>query len=111
MTLPLIVGIGVTNGIHILNRFAEEEHPSILALSTGKAIIVSGLTTIAGFGSLIIAKHQGIASLGFIMGVGTATCMIAALTFLPAVLNLLSKRGWKIRKTPPAAAVPTPEPS
>lgn len=107
MTLPLIVGVGVTNGIHILNRFAEEEHPSILALSTGKAIIVSALTTIAGFGSLILAKHQGIASLGFIMGVGTATCMIAALTFLPAVLNLLSKRGWKIRKSEPAAAVPS----
>jgi predicted RND superfamily exporter protein len=110
MTLPLIVGIGVTNGIHILNRFAEEEHPSILALSTGKAIIVSALTTIAGFGSLILAKHQGIASLGFIMAVGTATCMIAALTFLPAVLNLMAARGWKIRKAPPAA-VPTPEQS
>src|SRR5207249_7202335 len=51
MTLPLIIGIGVTNGIHILNRFAEEQHPSILARSTGKAVLVSGLTTIAGFGS------------------------------------------------------------
>src|SRR5262249_22703728 len=61
MTLPLVIGIGVTNGIHILNRFAEELHPSILARSTGKAVLVSGLTTITGFGSLIVAKHQGIA--------------------------------------------------
>ena len=52
MTLPLVVGVGVTNGIHILNRFAEERNPSILAKSTGKAVLVSGLTTIAGFGSL-----------------------------------------------------------
>ena len=37
MTLPLIIGIGVTNGIHILNRFAEEQNPSVLARSTGKA--------------------------------------------------------------------------
>lgn len=36
MTLPLVVGVGVTNGIHILNRFAEERNPSILARSTGK---------------------------------------------------------------------------
>ncbi|HMJ89163.1 MAG TPA: MMPL family transporter, partial [Candidatus Acidoferrum sp.] len=43
MTLPLIIGIGVTNGIHILNRFAEEQNPSVLARSTGKAVIVSGL--------------------------------------------------------------------
>ena len=56
MTLPLVIGIGVTNGIHILNRFAEEQTPSILARSTGKAVLVSGLTTIAGFGSLILAS-------------------------------------------------------
>jgi uncharacterized protein len=98
MTLPLIVGIGVTNGIHILNRFAEEQHPSILARSTGKAVLVSGLTTIAGFGSLILAKHQGIESLGWIMAVGVATCMFIGLTFLPAILNILSGFGWSIKK-------------
>jgi predicted RND superfamily exporter protein len=92
MTLPLVIGIGVTNGIHILNRFAEEQTPSILAKSTGKAVFVSGLTTIAGFGSLILAKHRGIHSLGAVMAVGVTTCMIAALTFLPAILNLMLRR-------------------
>jgi hypothetical protein len=98
MTLPLIVGIGVTNGIHILNRFAEEQHPSILARSTGKAVLVSGLTTIAGFGSLILAKHKGIESLGWIMAIGVVTCMFIGLTLLPAILNLLSRYGWSIKK-------------
>jgi hypothetical protein len=95
MTLPLVIGIGVTNGIHILNRFAEERNPDILGKSTGKAVLVSGLTTIAGFGSLIVGEHQGIQSLGWIMAVGTATCMIAGLTFLPAVLTLLHRRRAK----------------
>ena len=89
MTLPLVIGIGVTNGIHILNRVAEEGNPGILSKSTGKAVFVSGLTAIAGFGSLILAKHQGIRSLGVVMSMGVALCMIAALTFLPAVLNLI----------------------
>jgi hypothetical protein len=93
MTLPLVIGIGVTNGIHILNRFTEERQPGILAKSTGKAVLVSGLTTIAGFGSLVLAEHQGIRSLGYVMATGVATCMIAALTFLPALLNLLTKTG------------------
>jgi len=93
MMLPLVIGIGVTNGIHILNRFAEERTPDILSRSTGKAVLVSGLTAIAGFGSLILAKHRGIHSLGCVMSVGIATCMIAALTFLPALLNLLGR--WK----------------
>jgi hypothetical protein len=92
MMLPLVIGIGVTNGIHILNRYAEEQTPNILARSTGKAVLVSGLTAIAGFGSLILAKHQGIQSLGYVMSAGLATCMIAGLTFLPALLNLLTHR-------------------
>jgi uncharacterized protein len=91
MTLPLVLGIGVTNGIHILNRFAEEHSPSILAKSTGKAVLISGLTTIAGFGSLVLAKHRGIESLGLVMSTGVATCMFAGLTFLPALLSLRSQ--------------------
>jgi hopanoid biosynthesis associated RND transporter like protein HpnN len=92
MTLPLVIGIGVTNGIHVLNRFAEEQTPNILARSTGKAVLVSGLTAIAGFGSLILAQHRGIRSLGCVMSLGLATCMIAGLTFLPALLNLLMRK-------------------
>lgn len=91
MMLPLVIGIGVTNGIHILNRFAEERNPGILAKSTGKAVLVSGLTTIAGFGSLVIADHQGISSLGWVLGAGTTTCMLAGLTVLPAILTLAGR--------------------
>jgi hopanoid biosynthesis associated RND transporter like protein HpnN len=98
MTLPLVIGIGVTNGIHILNRFAEERTPGILSRSTGKAVLVSGLTAIAGFGSLMLAKHRGIHSLGCVMATGIATCMVAALAFLPALLNLLGRRKPLIKK-------------
>lgn len=94
VSLILVIGIGVTNGVHILNRFAEEPHPNVLARSTGKAVLVSALNTMAGFGSLMVAKHQGIASFGGIMALGTGTCVVASLTFLPAVLTLLSRVGW-----------------
>jgi hypothetical protein len=97
MTLPLVIGIGVTNGIQILNRFAEEQEPSILAKSTGKAVLVSGLTAIAGFGSLMLASHQGIKSLGEVMSVGIATCMAAALMVLPALLRVLMHWGWTLK--------------
>jgi hopanoid biosynthesis associated RND transporter like protein HpnN len=108
MTLPLVIGIGVTNGIHILNRFAEERTPGILSRSTGKAVLVSGLTAIAGFGSLILAKHRGIHSLGCVMSVGIATCMIAGLTFLPALLNLLGRWRPLIKKPSVSKTSPTP---
>jgi preprotein translocase subunit SecF len=106
MTLPLVIGIGVTNGIQILNRFAEERTPGILSRSTGKAVLVSGLTAIAGFGSLMLAKHRGIHSLGCVMATGLATCMIAGLTFLPALLNLLGR--WRpLIKQPSADKSPS----
>jgi len=109
MTLPLVIGIGVTNGIQILNRYAEEGTPGILSRSTGKAVLVSGLTAIAGFGSLILAQHLGIRSLGIIMATGIATCMIAALTFLPALLSLIAR--WRpLIKKPDASNSPTPGP-
>jgi len=98
MSLTLIIGIGVTSGIHILNRLAEEAHPGILSGSTGKAVLVSALTTMAGFGSLMVAKHQGIASLGAVMLTGTGMCMIVSLALLPAVLALLSRAGWSVTR-------------
>jgi len=105
MTLPLVVGIGVTNGVQILNRFTEERTPGILARSTGKAVLVSGLTAIAGFGSMTIAKDRGIHSLGCVMATGIATCMIAGLTFLPALLNLLGR--WRPLIDQPSADNPS----
>jgi hypothetical protein len=102
MTLPLVIGIGVTNGIHILNRYVEEGDASILSKSTGKAVFVSGLTAIAGFGSLILAKHQGIRSLGEVMSMGVALCMVAALAFVPAVLNLFGRRRLPTPKKQPS---------
>ncbi|HEX7577059.1 MAG TPA: MMPL family transporter, partial [Verrucomicrobiae bacterium] len=108
MTLPLVIGIGVTNGVQILNRFAEERTPNILARSTGKAVLVSGLTAVAGFGSLILAKHRGIQSLGCMMAVGITTCMIAGLTFLPALLNLLGRWRPLIKQPSVDKSSPTP---
>ena len=100
VSLILVIGIGVTNGVHILNRFAEEPHPNILAKSTGKAVFVSALNTIAGFGSLLVARHQGIASLGAVMAIGTGVCMVASLAVLPAVLSLLGRVGWCLTDRP-----------
>ena len=100
MTLPLVVGIGVTFGVHILTRFKEEQNPAILAKSTGKAVLVSGLTTVAGFASLMLARHQGIVSLGFVMSVGVATAAVASVVSLPAVLMLGRRPPRPTKKRP-----------
>jgi hypothetical protein len=90
--LPLIIGIGISNGIHIMHRHLEEGHegPSVIARSTGKAVVLSSLTTAVGFGSLMVARHYGIFSLGLLLTVGVVCNLLASITALPAILALRS---------------------
>ena len=48
---------------------------------------MAALTTILGFGTLMIASHKGLASLGLVLTLGVSCCMLTALVFLPALLS------------------------
>jgi predicted RND superfamily exporter protein len=100
--LPLIVGVGVDNGVHVLHdyRGRRRGRSYTLAATTGQGIAVSALTTVLGFGTLMVARHKGLVSLGLVLTLGVTGCMVAALVLLPAFLRLASKR--------PAAAVQRP---
>ena len=96
--LPLILGIGVVNGIHITHRYREEEDKNavVLGKSTGQAVVLSSLTTMIGFGSMMVANHYGVFSLGLVLTLGVFCCLIASITFLPALLKLSAAKGWKV---------------
>ena len=96
--LPLILGIGVVNGIHITHRYREEKDKNqvVLSKSTGQAVILSSLTTMIGFGSMMVADHYGVYSLGLVLSLGVFCCLIASITFLPALLKLSTAKNWKV---------------
>ncbi|MBT5551236.1 MAG: MMPL family transporter [Nitrospina sp.] len=96
--LPLILGIGVVNGIHITHRYREEEdkNASVLGKSTGQAVLLSSLTTMMGFGSMMVADHYGVFSLGLVLSLGVFNCLLASVTFLPALLKLSTAKNWKV---------------
>jgi uncharacterized protein len=99
--VPLIIGIGIDNGVHIVHRFrATEKHEGEgvpLAKSTAKAITLSALTTIVGFGSLMISSHRGIYSLGLLVALGVGSVLVASLTTLPSLLAILGRvRGEQV---------------
>jgi len=96
MTLPLLVGIGVAYGIYVVQRYREDGDARVFGKSTGRAVVLSGVTTMVGFGSLMIGKHQGIFSLGAVMSIGVLACLLTSLTLLPALLELARRRGWKV---------------
>jgi predicted RND superfamily exporter protein len=94
IAFPLILGVGADNGVHVLHdyRARNRARPYALSFATGHGIMVAALTTILGFGTLMISQHRGLAGLGLVLALGVASCMATALVFLPALLTLLGRR-------------------
>ncbi len=91
--IPILLGIGVDNAVQIIHRYIKEKDlqsvDSVMMRSMGTAVLLTSLTTFASFGTLIFARHQGIASLGLIMTLGTLTCFIGSMIILPCALKLI----------------------
>ena len=92
--VPIIIGMGVDNGVNMLYRWREERDKSslILTKAVGKSVTICSLTTIAAFAALIPASHRGISSLGWVLTVGVSLILLATLIVLPALFELLGSR-------------------
>jgi predicted RND superfamily exporter protein len=84
MALPLLLGMGVDFGIHI-QLALRRHHGDLLAVrrSVGRALLLAGSTTIAGFGSLAFSTNAGMASLGKVCALGIALTLVVAVYLLP----------------------------
>ena len=87
--IPLILGIAVDYGVHIVHDALERPGPYSISASTANAVLVDALTTILGFGALMVASHKGLESLGRVLTLGVTTCTFTSLVFLPVVLAML----------------------
>jgi hopanoid biosynthesis associated RND transporter like protein HpnN len=92
--LPLIIGASAEFGLNVMVRYLEgRDHGGpLVARSTVMAVALSGVSTMVGFGSLMIARHQGIYSLGLLLTLGSACGLFASLAVLPVILRLITKR-------------------
>ncbi len=86
--LPLLLGIGVDSGIHIADRFRQEQgtNKNIFTTSSSRGVIVSSLTTICSIGNLAFSSHTGTASMGLLLTLGLASMMVSTMMILPAFL-------------------------
>lgn len=89
VALPLLLGVAVDNGIHLVSRHRAGLLPegNVLKTATARAIVVGAMITAGGFGNLAFSPHSGTASLGLILAMGLALMVIATLVFLPAMLG------------------------
>jgi uncharacterized protein len=89
----MILGVGIDYGIHIIHRISQEglTNPAGL-LETGKAVIMAAMTNVAGFGTIGLSNYPGLRSMGIVSAIGSVTCLVTALTTLPALLIVLKGR-------------------
>jgi hypothetical protein len=97
VAIPLLIGTGIDYGIYIISRYLEDlKHDVVAAINeTGQSLFLSALTTIIGFGSLIVVDNQGLSSLGMMCAVGIMICSLSSVIILPALLRLWGKKIWK----------------
>lgn len=87
IVLPLILGIGVDDGVHVLHDFRTQRDDYRMSPSTINAIVLTSLTSMIGFGSMMLAAHRGLYSLGMVLVIGVGSCLFVSLVLLPALLT------------------------
>ena len=97
MGLPMIIGIGIDYGVHILHRWRHEGRGKIRIVysSTGKAILLTSLTTMLAFGSLVFSIWRGFGQLGGALFLGVGACFLTTVIVLPGIIGMLERRNSK----------------
>ncbi len=96
IVLPLLLGIGVDSGIHLVMRQEHVKHgEGVFGTSTPRAVLFSALTTVGSFGSLMLSSHRGTASMGELLSIAIAFTLLCTLFVLPAAFRLGEKRAAK----------------
>ena len=99
--LPLIIGIGIDDGVHIMHRWIHEGRDKIhiIFASTGKAILLTSLTTMLAFGSMMFSAMPAYSWFGTQLFIGVGACFVTTVLVLPGILGMIDKRkDMKIRE-------------
>jgi uncharacterized protein len=108
LSVPLVIGYGIDDHVFIVHRFEDDpaRGTGYALATTGRAIVLTSLSTMAGFAGLAAARFDGLRLLGLSGALAVAFCLFAAFAVLPALLTLLY-RGAATRATA-ASASPAP---
>ncbi|MBN1622431.1 MAG: MMPL family transporter [Endomicrobiales bacterium] len=91
IALPIIIGIGVDDGVHLIHRYLIERNIVIAMKSTGRAILLTTLTTMAAFGTMIVSKYQGFGSFGKLLIIGIGWAFLLTVLLLSSLIKVTEK--------------------
>jgi predicted RND superfamily exporter protein len=96
VALPLLLGVGVDTGVHMIHRTREATGRATLQSllhGTGTAVSVGTLTNIAGFAALMAADYRAMQGLGLLLSAGIALSLVTSVVVLPALLVVTGRAG------------------
>ncbi|MGB2982642.1 MAG: MMPL family transporter, partial [Candidatus Bipolaricaulia bacterium] len=101
--LPLLLGVGIDDAIHMLHRYEGERrlgHAGGSAIDTavtrtGRALLLTTLTTVVGFSSLVVSRSPTIQQFGLLASFAMLTSFIVTMTVIPASKHLMRESAAK----------------
>lgn len=93
IVVPMIVGIGIDDGVHFTNTYRRLDPAHMLQpLSlTGRAVVLTSLTTLVGFGSISLSHYPGLRSMGYVAIIGVSACLFASVIVLPTIFSMIRR--------------------
>ncbi len=98
LVLTMIVGIGIDDGVHLVNTFKQAKNDNMLeeVSQTGRAVILTSLTTLVGFGSIALSHYPGLRSMGYVASIGISACLFASIIVLAVIFPIISGHSRKL---------------
>jgi predicted RND superfamily exporter protein len=96
IAVPLLLGVGVDNAVHLIHPWLRGQTVQEALATSGRPILLNSITSMLGFGGLILADHQGLYSLGWSLAVGVFWCTLATFLLVPGFLQGLvrHRQSW-----------------
>jgi predicted RND superfamily exporter protein len=93
MGVPLIIGIGIDDGVHIMHRWKYEGAKKLKTIfsSTGKAVLLTSATTMLAFGSMVFSVFPAWAWFGGSLFIGVGACFLTTVIILPGIIGWIER--------------------
>lgn len=91
---PMVIGLGIDYSVHIYYRYREPGGGGVVSAvsHTGRAILMTALTTTAGYAALFLAHYTPMNSIGYLSVLGIVCCLATTYIVMPAFLAIEEKQ-------------------
>ena len=84
--ITMVIGVGSDYAIYMVHRVREGSSTEQLA-QTARAVLLSALATVVGFGTLITTHYPGLQSMGWMASLGVLFACFTAVVLVPLVVG------------------------